>query len=64
MIRTILFVDDEPAILSSIKRSLKVAKVEWNCEFVLSGKEAFDFCRKRTVDLIVTDGRLENQFWR
>jgi putative two-component system response regulator len=58
MERTILFVDDEPAILSSIRRSLKVAKVDWNCEFVLSGKEALNFCRESTVDLIVTDGKM------
>lgn len=58
MERTILFVDDEPSILSSIKRSLKSAKVKWNCEYVLSGREAIELCSSKSVDLIVTDGKM------
>ena len=53
MQQTILFVDDEQSILNSIRRSLKSAKVEWNCHFVLSGEEALTLCKKKSIDLIV-----------
>lgn len=53
---SVLFVDDEPAILSSLKRLFR--KSDFNCYFAESGEEGLKFLETQTVDLIVSDMRM------
>ena len=50
---TVLFVDDELAILKSLQRLLQ--DEDWDCHYVASAAEALDFLEARPVDLIVSD---------
>ena len=54
----ILFVDDEPMMLRSLKRMLLPKSKEWEMSFVNNGKAAFDFLEKQGVDIIITDMRM------
>jgi DNA-binding NtrC family response regulator len=54
----ILFVDDEPAILDAIRRSLRSHRARWQMEFALSAACALDLLAADTVDVIVTDFRM------
>ncbi len=56
--RSILFVDDEPKILSGLKRMLRTLRKEMDFHFVESGKEALDFMGNHHVDIVVTDMRM------
>ena len=40
MSKRILFVDDEPMVLSGLQRSLRSMREEWEMAFVTSGSEA------------------------
>lgn len=53
--KTILFVDDEPDILSSMRRMLHAYRHEWNLLFAVGGQEALDTLESKHVDAIVTD---------
>ncbi|HZQ67094.1 MAG TPA: response regulator [Terriglobales bacterium] len=55
MSKRILFVDDEPMLLSGLKRSLYPLRQEWEMVFVNSGKEALDAMSQHPFDIIVTD---------
>ena len=52
----VLFVDDEPNILNTIRRSLM--DEEYLCSFAGSGKEALELIRLRQIAVIVTDMRM------
>lgn len=52
----VLFVDDEPNILNSLRRGL--AEEEYFCHFAGSGKEALDIIKKEKIAVIVTDMRM------
>lgn len=54
--RTVMFVDDEVNILSSLKRGLH--KEEYNKIFVSSGKDALEELKKNEVEVLVTDMRM------
>jgi len=54
--RTILFVDDEEKILTSLKRGL--LDEPYNCLFATSGKEALQILESNEVHVIVTDMRM------
>jgi DNA-binding NtrC family response regulator len=54
----ILFVDDEPAILDAIRRSLRSHRARWQMEFAPSAACALDVLAADTVDVIVTDFRM------
>ena len=54
----ILFVDDDPNIISGLRRMLHSFKKEWNLFYALSGKEALDTISKEQIDVIVTDLRM------
>lgn len=54
--RTVLFVDDEPNILSSLKRGLH--KEDYNKIFVGSGKEAIETIKRNKIEVLVTDMRM------
>ena len=56
----LLFVDDEEAVLSSIRRSLKGKLNDWQLFFASSGKEALVLCAEHPFDLIVTDAGMPN----
>ena len=54
--RTVLFVDDEEAILRSLKRGL--LDEPYNTLFASSGKEALEILKQKEVHIIVTDMRM------
>ncbi len=56
--KKILFVDDEPFILTSIKRSILAMTDEWDLFFANSGAEALEMCDSFRFDLIVTDAKM------
>ena len=56
--KSILFVDDDPHILSGLRRMLHSARDQWNIQFAGSGKEALDLLAASDFDLIVTDMRM------
>ena len=60
--KNILFVDDEPFILTSIRRSILAMTDEWNLFFANSGAEALAMCDGQAFDLIVTDAKMPR--WR
>tara|TARA_B100000315_G_C14519205_1_gene560680 strand:+ start:242 stop:1075 length:834 start_codon:yes stop_codon:yes gene_type:complete len=53
---TILLVDDEPNILSSLKRLLR--RENWNILTANSGKEGLEILKKNEVALIISDQRM------
>lgn len=55
---SILFVDDEPNILSGLRRALRGNNDKWDMHFVTSGKAALDIIEKQPVNLVVTDMRM------
>ncbi len=52
----VLFVDDEPNILSSLRRGL--AEEEYLCHFASSGQEALRILKEEKIAVIVTDMRM------
>ncbi len=54
--RTVLFVDDEEKILTSLKRGL--LDEPYDTFFANSGKEALEFLQREDVHVIVTDMRM------
>jgi DNA-binding NtrC family response regulator len=52
---SVLFVDDEPNILSAIHRILNPHRDKWDINFASSGNDALDFMADNVVDVIVTD---------
>lgn len=58
MSKRILFVDDEPMVLSGLQRSLRSMREEWEMAFVTSGAEALRLMEQHPFDIIVTDMRM------
>jgi len=56
--KQILFVDDEPFILTSIRRSIRMHTDEWDLHFAESGMKALEMCDEKAFDLIVTDAKM------
>ena len=56
--KDILFVDDEPELLDSLRARLYKHRHEWNMKFVLSGADAIAALEQQRVDLIVSDVRM------
>jgi len=54
----VLFVDDEPAILLSLRNLLHRERKRWEMVFVGSGAAALDELRKQPFDVVVTDMRM------
>lgn len=52
----VLFVDDEPNILNSLRRGLM--DEEYFCQFASSGKDALEMIRKDQIAVIVSDMRM------
>jgi putative two-component system response regulator len=58
MKKRILFVDDEPFILSSIRRSIHAYTSEWELAFAESGERALEYFSNQTFDIVVTDAKM------
>ena len=58
MSKRILFVDDEPMVLSGLQRSLRSMREGWEMVFVTSGAEALEIMEQQPFDIIVTDMRM------
>jgi HD-like signal output (HDOD) protein/CheY-like chemotaxis protein len=58
MAKRILFVDDEPMVLSGLQRSLRPMRLEWEMVFAAGGKEALAAMDLQPFDIIVTDMRM------
>jgi len=56
MAKTILFVDDEEAILKALRRLF--IQTDYETFFALGGKEALDIMEHEKIDLIITDMRM------
>ncbi len=54
----ILFVDDEPKVLSGLRRMLRSLRHEWDMVFVESGPEALRHLATSSFDVVVTDMRM------
>ena len=59
--KSILFVDDEPELLNSIRRMLKTKTPEWHSEYSLSVEDAVKKLKKNEFDTVVTDIRMPGQ---
>jgi len=58
MKKKILFVDDEPEILSGLRRMLRKFWHEWDMVFAESGQMALKFLEETPFDVVVTDMRM------
>jgi len=56
--RRILFVDDEPNVLSGLRNLLRKQRHQWDMLFATSGPEALAELAKSPVDVIVSDMRM------
>ncbi|WP_035246016.1 response regulator [Desulfogranum mediterraneum] len=56
--RNVLFVDDEPNILSGLRRMLRSMRKEMEFHFAESGKEALEVFAASPIDIIVSDMRM------
>lgn len=55
---SILFVDDEPNILTGLQRTLRPLRHEWEMVFANSGPEALQILERQKVDVIVSDMKM------
>jgi len=58
MTKRILFVDDEPMVLSGLERSLRAMRREWEMQFVLGGPEALQAMAHAPFDVVISDMRM------
>jgi HD-like signal output (HDOD) protein len=58
MKKRILFVDDEPFVLSALQRMLHGLRAEWDMDFVASGALALERMAAAPFDVVVTDMRM------
>jgi CheY-like chemotaxis protein len=54
----LLFVDDEPFMLSALRRVLSPERTRWAMAFVSSGNEALQALQQEIFDVIVSDMRM------
>lgn len=57
-VKKILFVDDQPNILSGLRRMLRSMRKEWDMHFVDSGQDALSKLEAEPFDVLVTDMRM------
>lgn len=53
--KKVLFVDDTPAVLETLRRTLAPLDQEWHMSFVGSGKDALATLQQEPFDVLVTD---------
>jgi putative nucleotidyltransferase with HDIG domain len=56
--KRIIFVDDEPNVLSGLRRMLRGMRSEWEMHFAGSGGEALEMMAQQPFDVIVSDIRM------
>jgi HD-like signal output (HDOD) protein/ActR/RegA family two-component response regulator len=56
--KAVIFVDDEPNVLSGLRRMLRPFRKDWNMDFVASGLDALERMATQAYDVIVTDVRM------
>ncbi len=56
--KRILFVDDEPKILTGLRRSLRSLRHEWEMVFAEGGAAALTQCAAAPFDVLVSDARM------
>ncbi len=54
----ILFVDDEPKILTGLRRMLRSMRCEWEMEFAEGGCNALELLQRQSFDVVVSDARM------
>jgi HD-like signal output (HDOD) protein len=54
----ILFVDDEPAVLHGLRRTLHAMSGEWDLVFAGGGAEALERCAAEAFDVVVSDAQM------
>lgn len=54
----ILFVDDDPTILQSLRRMLRTMRLEWDIKTAESGQQALQVMEQAPFDLVVSDIRM------
>ncbi len=54
----ILFVDDDPNILSGLRRMLRGCRDEWQMDFATGGAEALAFAAENEIEVIVSDMKM------
>lgn len=54
----VLFIDDEPAVLRSLDRALRVRKVPWEARFVDSGHAGLAMLAAEPFDVVIADLRI------
>lgn len=52
---SILFVDDDPMVLTGLKRSVEEYDDSWEADFAPSAKDALEILAKRNFDVVITD---------
>lgn len=58
---TLLLVDDDEQILSSLKRVFAIAKDKYICLYAASASEAYEVALQQKVDLLLTDYRMPGE---
>lgn len=58
MKRSVLFVDDEPSVISGLQRMLHGMRRDWEMYFAISGPEALELLETHQVDVVVSDMRM------
>jgi HD-like signal output (HDOD) protein/CheY-like chemotaxis protein len=58
MNKRILFVDDDPMLLSGLKRTLRGMRKEWEMAFAPGARQALEALARAPFDLVVTDMRM------
>jgi HD-like signal output (HDOD) protein len=58
MSKCLLLVDDEPLVLSGLRRSLRSMLDEWTMEYAVGGEAALEAMDRRPFDVVVTDMRM------
>jgi len=56
--KSVLFVDDEPKVLSGLRRMLRPMRREWEMSFAEGGQKALDILDRKPFDVLVTDMRM------
>ncbi|NND61162.1 MAG: HDOD domain-containing protein [Gammaproteobacteria bacterium] len=56
--KRILFVDDEPNVLTGLRRMLRTFRKEWDMEFLPSGEQALEALNSAPCDVIISDMRM------
>lgn len=59
-IKFIVFIDDEPNLLNSLKRSLRKYSEKWTISYLESAQAGLDFLEKDPCELLFTDYKMPN----